>query len=282
MFQMKSGWVPLDLSWERGFHYVNCLYTHGRNDQFVFLKPTHQSALTPRVQGVRSKQELNGKYVYWELVVGPKQLRDPRGYTQMGIATDQADISVSRLRHRGVFGYDEESYVLNLHGCALHVGISKKLGAVEEGKSEFRIGFLFDGIQGRLKFFQVGCPKQTWAFTDIPLEKKWFVAFGTISPLCTRDKPAVEICQSVRAPNSLMEATVGTLLAGSDLTSQAKLKQMLDKGEIPIAIYEFLEPWITFYNSQYKPTFSMDMMREPFANSNNHTITIDDYDDDEL
>ena len=106
------------------------------------------------------------------------------------------------------------------------------------------------------------------------------MAFGTISPLCTRDRPAVEICQSVRAPNSLMEATVGTLLlAGTDLSSQAKLKQMLDKGEIPITIYEFLEPWITFYNSQYKPTFSMDMMREPFANSNNHTITIDEDDD---
>ena len=119
-----KSWLPYPLCWNLpGSEYTNCIYQDGANEQFVFL-PTATLHTNQRVLGVRTHEALNGHYVYWEMVVNDKLMRDGCGYTQLGIATQEARLRGSRLRRRGLFGYDEDSYVMDLRGVTLHKGIA--------------------------------------------------------------------------------------------------------------------------------------------------------------
>ena len=238
---MFDTWLPYPLTWLKNHRFVNCIgYPDGSNDHFVFLR---QGGSNNKIYGVRSVQALNGRWVYWELKVSGLRLEDPCAYTQMGIATDEATLSCSRLLRRGLFGTDKESYVMDLHGKVR----SKLVGISEEGKSEFQIGLLFDGLNGRLKFFQQDKPHQDWAFVDIPLDKTWYVVFGTLyENYC---QPTVEICKNLTPPQTLTDAAAYALF-GTTLPNY-----------LPVSLKQTCDLWW-----EHMPSFTKDMKREPFIN----------------
>ena len=258
-----KSWLPYPLCWNLpGSEYTNCIYQDGANEQFVFL-PTATLHTNQRVLGVRTHEALNGHYVYWEMVVNDKLMRDGCGYTQLGIATQEARLRGSRLRRRGLFGYDEDSYVMDLRGVTLHKGIAVLNGVEHEaGQATFRVGFLFDGVHGRLKIFQMDRPNQDWAYQQIDLTKDWYPVFATLQSyggLGGIYRPSVEIITGLRAPECMLEVAVAPLLH----TSQAVLKTMVDEKRLPRILYDYIMKWI---ETKYKAcsTFTKAMRREPF------------------
>ena len=260
---MTTSWLPFKLSWDRGLAYTQTSYLGGGNAQFAVL-PATTSTTSNKIHGLRSREALNGYWVYFEYGICNKQVRDPWGYTQMGIVTAEAGRVGSVDRHRGLWGHDGDSYVLDLRGYAWHMGvIHQKTRSIRDDGAEIRVGVLFDGLLGRLKFFQVGHVPRDWAFTDIPLNKNWYAAFATVqlwySPRL--DRQSVEIGKSLRAPITLAEVAAGSLIRS--LRSQDELDDMWKNHLLPRALYEFLRFWLTLHQQQ-NFSFSKDMKREPF------------------
>ena len=269
-----SSWLPFKLTWNNGVAYTQAIFLTGgngcdpHNPQFAVLQPSSSVDDSHKLHGLLSREALNGYWVYFEYGISHKQVRDPWGYTQMGIATDEASRRGSVDLHRGLWGHDEHSYVLDLNGCARHMGgVQKSTRRIRDDSAEIRVGVLFDGIAGRLNFFQVGVqPSRDWVFTDIPLNKNWYAAFATVRLWPVRregfDRQTVEIGKSLRAPTTLLEFAAGSLIRS--LSSQAELHQMWKNHLIPRALYEFVSSWLELHHQQ-NFSFSKDMKREVFA-----------------
>ena len=268
-----SSWLPFKLSWDNGVAYTQAIFLTGgsggnpHNPQFAVLQGTSSVADSHKLHGLLSREALNGYLVYFEYGISNKQVRDPWGYTQMGIVTAEASRRGSVELRRGLWGHDEHSYVLDLNGFARHMGgIQKRTRRIRDDSADIRVGVLFDGIAGRLNFFQVGVqPSRDWVFTDIPLNKNWYAAFATVRLWHVRregfDRQTVEIGKSLRAPMTLLEFAAGSLIRS--LRSQDELDQMWKNHLIPRGLYEFVSSWLELHHQQ-NFSFSKDMKREVF------------------
>ena len=132
-------------------------------------------------------------------------------------------------RHRGLFGTDGESYIIDVHG---KVGDFTR-GASKEGKTEFRIGLLFDGHLS------------TFLSTNFGMQSLEHCL--RIISLCLA---AVEICQNVSVPQTLTDAAACALARSYPIPDYS-----------PLTLKQTLLSWLTQIQAS---NFTNAMKRKPF------------------
>lgn len=140
----NGNWVDINWTWSAEHRSPDAILPE-QTQKTVFFHPRHNNGTA----AIRGTLALNNNRHYWEVYVDKRVF----GYSMMvGIGTTEARLHSNHFRH--LIGEDSHGWGLNHRGFLWHAGAGRNYMNRFFENSSTKIGVLFDGVNGTLRFYK--------------------------------------------------------------------------------------------------------------------------------